>query len=144
MSIPDQVLPIAEAIASGVPLGKLKPRETCPTLPAVPMMIAIDDASGHGPSAFDSTRLFDQVDSVVIAVPLAFAEGAAAMAARARSGDRALMIQTPTEAVAQWLALVSERRKLAQHFLCLVAGDVPSDVTLMLNDIDAIASAKMN
>ncbi|HEY5225382.1 MAG TPA: hypothetical protein VIJ06_01195 [Methylovirgula sp.] len=143
-NVPKEAAPIIDAIASGVPLGKVRPGEACPTLPAVPMMILIDDAKGVGPSAFDATKLFDQVDSVVIAVPATIGEAAVAVAARARTGDRALMVQAPIEAVAQWLALVSERRKLAHHFLLLCAGDVPEDVKLMLQDINALASSSVN
>jgi len=143
-TVPDQVRPITDAITAGIPLGKLKPGEQCPTLPATPMMVLVDDVTGHGPSAFDSSALFDQVDSVVIALPVAFETGAAAVAARARAGDRALLIQTPIAAIAQWLALVSERRKLAHNFALFGSGDLPSDAALMLRDIGALASSPMN
>jgi hypothetical protein len=141
-----QIKPIADAIAAGIPLGKLKAKEVCPKLPATPMMVVVDDANGDGPSAFDSTALFDQLDSVVIITPLTFAGGASAMAARARAGDRALLVQTSIETVAQWLALVSERRKLAHNFLLLgVDGqELPADAALMLKDIGTLASGPMN
>lgn len=141
-----EIKPIADAIAAGIPLGKLKTKEVCPTLPAMPMMVMINDANGDGPSAFDSTVLFDQLDSVVIITPLTFAAGASAMAARARAGDRSLLVQTTIATVAQWLALVSERRKLAHNFLLLGAGDqeLPADAALMLKDIGALASGSVN
>jgi hypothetical protein len=144
--IPNQAKPIVDAIAAGIPLGKLKATERCPKLPAVPMMVLVDDAKGDGPPAFDSTVLFNQIDSVVIVAPLAFGAGASAVAARARAGDRALLIQTTMATIAQWLALVSERRKLAHNFLLLGAGDqeLPADAALMLKDIGALAAGAVN
>lgn len=144
--IPKEVAPIIAALADGIPIGKVHPGEACPKLPAMPMMVMIDDAKGDGPSAFDSTVLFDQIDSVVIVVPSVFAAGASAVAARARAGDRALLVQTTTANIAQWLALVSERRKLAHNFLLLGAGDqeLPADAALMLRDIDALAAGAVN
>jgi hypothetical protein len=140
------IKPIVDAIAAGIPLGKLKPGEQCPRLPATPMMVVVDDANGKGPSAFDSSALFDQVNSVVIVMTSVLAAGASAVAARARTGDRALLVQTKAETLAQWLALISERRKLAHNFLILGAGDqeLPADAALMLRDIGALASGAVN
>lgn len=139
--------PIVDAIAAGIPLGKLKTKECCPKLPAgVAMMILVDDANGDGPSAFDSNVLFDQIDSVIIVMPSVFAAGASAVAARARTGDRALLVQTKAETLAQWLALISYYRKLAHNFLLLGAGDqeLPAEAALMLKDIGALASGAVN
>ena len=47
---------------------------------------------------------------------------------------------------AQWLALVSERRKLAHNFL-LIGPDgqkLPADAELMLRDIGALAAGAVN
>ena len=144
--IPDQVKPIVDAIAAGIPLGKLKPGERCPTLPATPMMVMIDDAKGSGPSEFDAPALFDQVDSAIIVMTAVFAAGASGVAARARAGGRVLLVQTKAETLAQWLALVSERRKLAHDFLLLGADDqeLPADAALMLRDIEALAAGTVN
>lgn len=141
-----ELMPIVDAIAAGIPFGKMKPGDKCPTLPAKPLMVGIDDLAGQGPSEFDSSILFDQIDSVVIVAGAAFAAGAAAFAARARAGDRALLVHTKLEAVAQWLALVSERRKLAHNFLLVGADDqeLPADAELMLRDIGALAAGTVN
>jgi hypothetical protein len=141
-----EVAPIVEAIAAGIHVGKLSTGTHCPTLPPKPMMILVDDAKGNGPSAFDSTVLFDQIDSAIIVTTSAFAAGASAVAAKARAGDRALLVQTNTEMLAQWLALISDRRKLAHNFLLLGAADqeLPADAALMLKDIGALAAASMN
>jgi hypothetical protein len=141
-----EIQPIVAAIADGVHVGKLSTGRRCPTLPAKPMMILVDDANGNGPSAFDSTVLFDQIDAAIVVMPSAFAAGASAVAARARAGDRALLVQTKAETLAQWLALISERRKLAHNFLLLGAADqeLPADAALMLKDIGALAAGSVN
>jgi hypothetical protein len=141
-----EIMPIVEAIAAGVHVGKLSTGTRCPALPAKPMMILVDDAKGNGPSAFDSTVLFDQIDSAIIVTTSAFAAGADAVAVRARAGDRALLVQTNGETLAQWLALISERRKLAHNFLLLGTQDqeLPADAALMLKDIGALAAGSVN
>jgi hypothetical protein len=137
-----EIMPIIDAIAAGIPVGKLSTGQRCPTLPAKPMMILVDDAKGNGPSAFDAPAVFDQI----IVTTSAFAAGASAVAAKARAGDRALLVQTKTETLAQWLALISERRKLTHNFLLLGAADqeLPADAALMLKDIGALAAGSVN
>jgi hypothetical protein len=141
-----EIMPIIDAIAAGIPVGKLSTGHRCPTLPAKPMMILVDDAKGSGPSAFDAPAVFDQIDSAIIVTISAFAAGASAVAAKARAGDRALLVQTKTETLAQWLALISDRRKLAHNFLLLGAADqeLPADAALMLKDIGTLAAGSVN
>ena len=60
MTTPNEIAPILAALCDGVPIGKVRPGEACPKLPAVAMVLLLDDHKGDGPSAFDSTVLFDQ------------------------------------------------------------------------------------
>lgn len=144
MNPPNEILPLLNSLANGIPIGKAKAGQECPSLPKTPMIVLLDDIQGKGPSAFDATKLFDEIDSLIIALPPAFGAGASAVAARARTGDRALFVQTNMETLAQWLALVSERRDLAKNFFLAGTGELSADAALMLKDIGALAAGSVN
>jgi hypothetical protein len=144
MSLPTEVAPLVAAINAGIPVGKMQPGQPCPEIPPMPMIVLVDDAKGEGPEAFDTTNLFSQIDSVVFAVPLTFRDGAAAVAVAAGKGDRTLLVQTPSETLARWLAMVIGHPKLMREYCVLGVGEVSPEIRELVKDIDQLKTTKLN
>jgi len=144
MNIPAELAPIMAAMAAGIPVGKIHAGQACPELPNMRMIVLLDDRKGDGPEAFDSTKLFCEIDHVTFAVPLALKEGAASVAVVAGHGKRALLIQTPSETLARWVMQVFGHQRLMHNYAIIGVGETPADVRELVKDIEQVRETKLN
>lgn len=140
--ISKECLPLVNAINAGIPLGMFRVGDKAPTLPHTPMMIVADDRRGEGPLKFDIGPLLAQVDAIILTGPSTFEIAARLLSISARANQRALMVATKAESLADWLEIIVGTRLMGNFVLFGAGENAPPRIAEIVSDIERLREGK--